>query len=261
MSTWLTDTPLGARISIGRVAEERLGALLRSVGAESGAALLESSRPGRWIVGVARGTELLVVAKLASGLDEGLAIEANSLRRALRGRSWRMPAILQDYTTPGTLAMSWQPGVCEMDPGPVLNICRDLQASTVIHGDLTAWNLLRTHQDEHVLLDWETARWCTLKPGHDLIHYHTKRALLLDGKPADVLVTELLSPEGWLAQLLATLEVTCEAALLAYIADLHPGDTLRPALEYRRAMLDAVRARAPRPAARKRRPLKPSKSL
>lgn len=240
LSRWAVDTPAGVLLDVDPVLRRHLDALLAAVGGdEAGAAVLASSRPGRWIVGLARDRELTAVAKVATCTDPGLDVEAHLLSRRPSGATWRSPRVLAELSGPGVLVTEPVRGSCEMDPAVVLAICRDLQRTSLVHGDLAPWNILATG-DGAVVLDWETARLRSFEPGRDLIHYHTKRSLLLDGKPAGFLVTELLDDEGWLTRLLEPTGVSCEDAVAAYALGDHPGDLTADAVAYRRSMLASL---------------------
>jgi thiamine kinase-like enzyme len=70
----------------------------------------------------------------------------------------------------------------------VINHLRQKQLKlTVRHGDFARWNLLKTHEGNIMVLDWEWSTPCGM-PGIDLVHLFAQDARLVDRLSANAIV-------------------------------------------------------------------------
>jgi Phosphotransferase enzyme family len=156
----------------------QLSSLIEGLLAESfpGFALMRSSRPGRYIVGLSKGGGLRHVAKVTHGRDKGLVNEAQYLDQArCRVRAPKVTATLFDdeLSVIVTEAISASPRMVPLAQAVTTTValqCQRLSSPPLVHGDLTVWNLLGTSEEGPCLLDWEAADART-DPWWDLVHF------------------------------------------------------------------------------------------
>jgi hypothetical protein len=142
-----------------------------------GACVMDSSRPGRRIVGLAAGGRLAAVAKVGRADDRALRQEATALTVQAAAGGLRVPPVLLAADVNGwyvcaTVAVAGRP---RADPGVALDLALHLARSQWTHGDLTPWNMVG---DPPTLIDWELAR-PGLTPLYDLAHFLVQSAALL----------------------------------------------------------------------------------
>jgi hypothetical protein len=239
----LVETPLGMPLETDVTLDAQIEAAARSVDAAQtvGVALMSSSRPHRWTAGLVAPTGRRAVSKIACLPDTALTDEIEILLAGMSGRGWRSPRVLSVDASRHLVVLDWEEGRDETDIRVAFRICQDLQQNGFVHGDLTPWNVLRTPTG-HVVLDWETGRPGLSWPGHDFVHFCTKRAMLLDRRPASAVVRDLLHPNGLLTRLLAPVGLDPREATLNYLTRDHPGDESDVAVRYRAGMATALGA-------------------
>jgi hypothetical protein len=174
--------PEGARLA--SVVEDALGQRF------PGLALMRSSHAGRLVVGLSEPGALLYVAKAAMGGDSGLRNEAAHLELARRRvRTPRVAATRFDddvsvLVTEAVGLAGRVVGLAEAVATAVALQRAQVDCPPIVHGDLTAWNLLDTVEGDRLVLDWEMADART-DPWWDLLHFVASTGQLLGTWPPD----------------------------------------------------------------------------
>jgi hypothetical protein len=141
----------------------------------TGVAAMASSRPGRWVVGLAVDGRLRYVAKVGPADDPGLAAEAANLSR-LESAPIEGLAVprLHESSRGHERTVLIMHAVTELVPitdvDDAITVANRLAEAGWTHGDLAPWNLMRDAEGSVHLLDWESAE-PTLRPLADILHF------------------------------------------------------------------------------------------
>jgi hypothetical protein len=217
----------------------------------SGIVSMQSSTYGRLVLSVCVEGRMELVVKIGGANDDKLRHEAQMLGAPLRpglpvrrpeltwAGPWRDRFVMVTRAAHRSSSALWT--VDEVIPLAVELATAGADGTSLTHGDLAPWNLVRT-TDGPVLLDWEFARWKN-EPMHDLAHFVVQGGALLGQSTPQGAITLLCDEGSPGAQLLDRLglDVADARGLLAdYLKKSSP--TEPKALGFRAEMLRLVTA-------------------
>lgn len=169
----------------------------------AGYAVLRSSYPGRWLVGVCSGGRMTTVIKVATEPDRPLQKEIATLLRLQLAppRSFDVPVVRWSGTWRDNVVLAVEAfGRTQLvtQVEDVVSLCDAMVNGEqgmrpVVHGDLAPWNV-RLRGGRPVVLDWEAA-YPGRAPLRDLAHFViSSGALLTSYTPAEAF--DLLCADG-----------------------------------------------------------------
>ncbi|MGW1030147.1 phosphotransferase [Streptomyces sp. NPDC002577] len=182
-----------------------------------GAAVVQSSMPGRLIAAISSGGVPRYVLKVGQADDRPLRNEAEFLQ-TIPGRGLRLAVpkflfagLVGERYVVVTLAWPNSRPAGPLERNELLEITEVLGMTAsgcgpIVHGDFAPWNVLRTPAGI-ALVDWERAGIAD-QPLRDLIHYLVQAGAYLRWHDVDTVVRELTHPQGMVAELAQRLELS-----------------------------------------------------
>jgi hypothetical protein len=164
-----------------------------------GVVIMQSSRPGRWVVGLCVSGALSRVIKIGQLNDAPLCNEAQFLTALQDGDAGgvSVPRLLaasewQDHFVVATSALPRSARRTTLEDA--LGLCTTMVMGSsgvpaVVHGDFAPWNVIALSHGP-VVLDWENARFARA-PMFDLAHFVITRAALVGRTTPDRALQQL----------------------------------------------------------------------
>lgn len=173
-----------------------------------GVAVMNSSAPGRLVIGVDDGSRLAAVVKLGDASDRSLIHEAEVLETLKRGLlGIKVPSLIRSGPLGRRFAVATRAfgevaaAVPTLDDASQLAATLADSAEPIVHGDFAPWNFIRVSgEDGHAwaLIDFENARFGS-EPLFDLSHFVVRSGELLGSwtpaRAADLLCS--VGSPGW----------------------------------------------------------------
>lgn len=137
--------------------------------------VMESSTPGRMVVGIADNIALHSVLKAGQN-DVGIQRETQTLLKLSACQDVRLPRVLEHGSFGPWNVLVMSAFDCAERQASIWDVSRATAAlvsgqlgKPVVHRDLAAWNM-SVSQGKAMIWDWEKAEF-TVRPLHDLIHF------------------------------------------------------------------------------------------